>query len=77
MLRTDVAVIAKRLNGRERILGTFHSHPLGGAKPSEADLRSGFFNGRELIYDVCAREVRLWRWIKCRKRLFELSVRVG
>ena len=76
MRRTDVASIAKRLDGRERILGTFHSHPLGEAKPSAADLRSGFFNGRELIYDVCAREVRLWRLVKSRRRLFELAVRV-
>jgi proteasome lid subunit RPN8/RPN11 len=77
MFRSDVSIIARRLGRRERILGTFHSHPLGEARPSAGDLMSGFFNGRELIYDVCARKLRLWRLVKRRKRLFELPIKIG
>jgi proteasome lid subunit RPN8/RPN11 len=56
---TSAASVAKRKG--QRLLGTFHSHPLGEARPGKADLESGFLNGFELIYDVCDRTARLWQ----------------
>jgi len=43
-----------------RLIGTFHSHPIGYAIPGATDLslRHGRF---QLIYDVCGRRARLWR----------------
>jgi proteasome lid subunit RPN8/RPN11 len=59
---------ASRVVRREggRVLGTFHSHPITEARPSEGDIARGFFHRHELIYDVCGREVRLWRLAKRR-----------
>jgi proteasome lid subunit RPN8/RPN11 len=58
----EVRVQARRSRGRgERVLGTFHSHPISEATLSRGDLARGFFGGYELIYDVCGREFRLWR----------------
>lgn len=58
---------AIRLENR-RILGSFHSHPVSEAAPGRGDLRRGFFNGVELIYDVCGRSARMWRLVKPRGR---------
>jgi proteasome lid subunit RPN8/RPN11 len=44
----------------KKILGTFHSHPISEAIPSKGDLENGFYNGVEMIYDVCGREIKLW-----------------
>ena len=57
---------AKR-NGH-RFLGLFHSHPLGDAVPGPRDRRTTRPGWLHLIYDVCGREVRLWRIIKPRSR---------
>ncbi len=48
-----------RLSGL-RPLASFHSHPVGYAKPSGTDILGAFYFGRELIYDVCGREAKLW-----------------
>ena len=45
----------------ERVIGSFHSHPVGEATPGLGDLNKGFYRGVELIYDVCAGKARLWR----------------
>jgi proteasome lid subunit RPN8/RPN11 len=52
-----------RANGK-RVIGVFHSHPVGYAKPSKSDLHVVPVGGYQLIYDVCAREVALWRIAK-------------
>ncbi len=39
----------------------FHSHPIMYAIPGPGDLKRGFYKGREIIYDVCGCEMRLWR----------------
>lgn len=44
-----------------RIFAGFHSHPIGTASPGMRDRRHAFYKGRELIYDVCGADVRLWR----------------
>ena len=60
--RMDIRTVRNSIAGQNRrILGTFHSHPVGEAVPGPGDLAEGFFNGTELIYDVCALEARLWR----------------
>ncbi len=45
----------------KKILGSFHSHPVSEAIPGAGDLKTGFYRGIEMIYDVCGREVKLWR----------------
>ncbi len=42
-------------------LASFHSHPITEAIPGEGDLTNAFYKGRELIYDVCGCQLRLWR----------------
>jgi desampylase len=49
-----------KLSGNE-VVGTFHSHPISDAVPSSSDLRRARLNSLLLIYDVCGREIRLWR----------------
>jgi len=50
---------AQLLGGQ--LLGTFHSHPISDAVPSRSDRNGARLNSLLLIYDVCARKVRLWR----------------
>lgn len=58
----DIREVRKTIKAKaQRILGTFHSHPVGETTPGPGDLEKGFFNGLEMIYDVCGREVKLWR----------------
>lgn len=52
-----------------RVLGSFHSHPVGEAIPGASDLANGFYYGVEMIFDVCACEARLWRRMKRSKKL--------
>jgi proteasome lid subunit RPN8/RPN11 len=56
-----LAIMRTSLSDGMRAIGTFHSHPVGYALPSQGDLKKGFFRGVELIYDVCGREFKLWR----------------
>jgi len=44
-----------------KMVGTFHSHPIGDAFPSRSDLHHAKPNSLMLIYDVCGREVGLWK----------------
>jgi proteasome lid subunit RPN8/RPN11 len=58
----DLAAVRKdaQPSGNE-VVGTFHSHPISPAVPSRGDLRDARLNSLLLIYDVCGREIRLWR----------------
>jgi proteasome lid subunit RPN8/RPN11 len=61
----EIKAIRNSIKGRnKRILGIFHSHPVGEAIPGSGDLRGGFYNGHSMIYDVIGREARLWRLCK-------------
>jgi proteasome lid subunit RPN8/RPN11 len=44
-----------------RVIGTFHSHPIGHAEPGPRDRRSCPNGAYMLIYDVCGRMPRLWQ----------------
>jgi len=48
----------------ERLMGTFHSHPLGMAKLSRGDRVACSLRASMLVYDVCGREAALWRVAK-------------
>lgn len=64
---TDLIAIKRSLqNGRQRFVGTFHSHPLTYALPGPGDLKSARPRELMLVYDVCGCEARLWR-IKLRQ----------
>jgi proteasome lid subunit RPN8/RPN11 len=54
----------KKVHSKKRFVGLFHSHPVGYAVPGKSDLRGHPLNHLELIYDVCAREAKLWRIVK-------------
>lgn len=53
--------LARSLAGSITVIGSFHSHPIGEAKPSLGDFHGGFYKGMELIYDVCGQEVAVWQ----------------
>ncbi|SRR6266581_2687134 len=57
------AAQAARTRGKS-VVGTFHSHPVGYAQPSPSDLKVGRVGSLQLIYDVCGRELCLWRVAK-------------
>lgn len=60
-----------------RPFGSFHSHPISEAIPGDGDKRGGFYRGIELIWDVCGRSGRLWRYYKSSSRdLKELQLKV-
>jgi len=70
--RSEIIGVLKGIKSRNKhILGSFHSHPVGEAIPSKGDLENGFYKGFEMIYDVCAREVKLWRLNKKTGKLNE------
>jgi proteasome lid subunit RPN8/RPN11 len=50
----------------KRVLGTFHSHPVSEAIPGRSDLVRTTLNSFCLIYDVCGRELKLWKIVKRR-----------
>jgi proteasome lid subunit RPN8/RPN11 len=73
----EIKAIRNSIKGKgKRILGIFHSHPIGGAIPRSRDLRESFYNGYSMIYDICALEARLWRYVKVgkKKRLKEVPL---
>ena len=60
MTRSDF--FAAKKQGSGTFLGIFHSHPAGYAKPSASDLKIRGGGVRyQLIFDVSAREAKLWR----------------
>jgi len=62
---TEVTPIRRRLRGsKKRILGYFHSHPVGDAMLGPRDLQETPLNRLHLVYDVCFEEPRLWRAIR-------------
>lgn len=60
------------LNNNEKILGSFHSHPIGKPIPGKGDIKRGFYKGMEMIYDVCARELKMWRISKKKNNKYQL-----
>ena len=67
--RSDIR--AARSHAREigcRVVGLFHSHPLSGACLGSRDLRSTPINWIHLVYDVCEREMKLWRVTRLNRR---------
>lgn len=57
----EVRAVQKRVAalGRE-IVGTFHSHPVGVAKPGRSDIHHAVDDSLMLICDVTGREWALW-----------------
>jgi proteasome lid subunit RPN8/RPN11 len=63
--RTDYLKARKTIRQLGKyVLGTFHSHPISEAIPAKADMAGAALNSLCLIYDVCARQARLWRILK-------------
>jgi proteasome lid subunit RPN8/RPN11 len=59
---SDIADVEKEAETLgEQAIASFHSHPVTEARPGQGDIARGFFNGMELIYDVCAREAKVWQ----------------
>jgi len=60
--QVDLARVRSALRGTgKRVVGTFHSHPIGHATPGPRDRRAGRPGSLMLIYDVCGRDFKLWR----------------
>ena len=56
-----VANVRRALRGStRRVVGTFHSHPVGYAKPGRSDMQRAPLNSLMLVYDVCGRDAQLW-----------------
>jgi proteasome lid subunit RPN8/RPN11 len=47
--------------GKTRIVGTFHSHPLSPATPSDSDIARARIGHYLMIHDVCGCVTSLWR----------------
>jgi proteasome lid subunit RPN8/RPN11 len=78
--RRDLVEVRKGLRSPgERLIGTFHSHPIGEAKPSPRDRKLCGLRTYLLIYDVCGRESKLWRLTKsgARRRVSEVPLRAA
>jgi proteasome lid subunit RPN8/RPN11 len=61
------AIAAHRARARSRggrVVGAFHSHPVSEAVPGPRDIAESPVNSFMLIYDVCGRDVKLWRVVK-------------
>jgi proteasome lid subunit RPN8/RPN11 len=80
MARSDIRAcrVIAALSGL-RMAGTFHSHPIGLARPTASDLRIGAIGQLQLIFDVWFREARLWRTKKGEdgRMATEVSFRIG
>lgn len=62
---SDIKKIGRELKMKgKKIAGIFHSHPVSEAIPGPGDLKGGFYKGIAMIYDVCGREIKLWRSVK-------------
>jgi proteasome lid subunit RPN8/RPN11 len=67
MSRADISAHRARARSRGgRVVGAFHSHPVSEAVPSSRDIAESPVNSLMLIYDVCGRDVKLWRVVKCK-----------
>ena len=60
----------------EKVLGTFHSHPISEAIPGVEDIKKAKAGSLMLIYDVCGRQARLWkiRELRGHRRAAELTL---
>jgi proteasome lid subunit RPN8/RPN11 len=61
---------------QQRVIGTFHSHPLSAAVPGPGDLRGARVNSINLIYDVCGETARLWRISMKRRRKIAKEIKL-
>jgi len=76
---SEVAVETRNVRSRSaRVVGLFHSHPISAAILGPGDRRGAALNSLQLVYDVCAREARLWRVYRKagRRHIIELTLRV-
>ncbi len=75
--KAKIRAVEREMPAGWRVLGSFHSHPISDAFPGDADKARAFYRGFELIYDVCGRSARLWRFYKTSTRaLKELKLTV-
>ena len=58
----------------KRFIGIFHSHIAGEAILSKSDLERGRVSHLQLIYDICGRQLRMWRIKKKEGRRFAVEV---
>ena len=62
MARPDVRQIAAAVKTlRQEIVGTFHSHPVGIAKPGKTDIEHAVDDSLMFIFDCTAKSGGLWR----------------
>jgi proteasome lid subunit RPN8/RPN11 len=76
---SDLTRLRKELRAQgSRVVGLFHSHPLGYATLGPNDRRSTPTGWMHLVYDVCGLEPRLFsvRRVKGRRRVVMLTVTV-
>ena len=65
---TELREVRRNLkNTKSRIFGYFHSHVVSEPIPSKRDIAEAPVNSLMLIYDICGREVALYRVLGTRK----------
>ena len=66
----------KAIQNGERVIGLFHSHIASEAIPSPGDIVKSPMSYLQLIYDICGRNVRMWRIKKVdgEKMSFEVPI---
>ena len=67
--------IARR--GGHRVVGMFHSHPVGYARLGPRDRRATPTNWLHLVHDVCGVEPKLWRIVRRRARRTVVEVPIA
>jgi proteasome lid subunit RPN8/RPN11 len=66
---SDLSALRKRLVGTGRkVVGAFHSHPVGLARLSPGDISGVPVRSLELVYDVCGRTATLWRVVGSQRK---------
>jgi len=76
--QVDLARVRSALRGTgKRVVGTFHSHPIGYATPGQRDRRAGRPGSLMLIYDVCGRELKFWRLGRQGRRVVASAVQLS
>jgi proteasome lid subunit RPN8/RPN11 len=76
--QADFGLVRAMLAGsRKRVVGSFHSHPVGYATPGPRDLRAGRSGSLMLIYDVRARQARLWRLRRHARNALAMELRLA
>lgn len=60
---------------KKKVCGIFHSHPLGEARPSTEDLKITTPYRLLLIYDVCEKDLKLWKIHGAKKKRFAEEIK--